>query len=88
MSAVRIGAVFQNRPVLAKMIRSANNAEPVNSTEETVMAREWVWLQCTESGDLNYRISINPKEYDTKKMVAKFCPKLRKHTEHKVKKGK
>jgi large subunit ribosomal protein L33 len=52
------------------------------------MAREWVWLQCTESGDLNYRITINPKEYDTKKMVSKFSPRLRKHTEHKVKKGK
>ena len=43
------------------------------------MAREYVWLQCTESGDLNYRISINPKEFNTKKMVAKFatCPRLR-----------
>jgi large subunit ribosomal protein L33 len=52
------------------------------------MAREWVWLQCTQTGDLNYRITIDPKEYDTKKMVNKFCPRLRKHTEHKVKKGK
>jgi large subunit ribosomal protein L33 len=60
----------------------------VNYREGKNMAREWVWLQCTESGDLNYRITINPKEYDTKKMVSKFCPRLRKHTEHKVKKGK
>jgi len=52
------------------------------------MAREMVWLQCTESNDLNYRISINPKEFDTKKLVKKFSPRLRKHTEHKVKKGK
>ena len=21
--------------------------------------REYVWLQCTESGDLNYRVSVN-----------------------------
>ncbi|MCL2648480.1 MAG: 50S ribosomal protein L33 [Phycisphaerales bacterium] len=52
------------------------------------MAREWVWLQCTQTGDLNYRITIDPKEFDTKKMVSKFSPRLRKHTEHKVKKGK
>ena len=52
------------------------------------MAREWVWLQCTQSGDLNYRITINPKEFDTKQLVNKFCPRLRKHTEHKIKKGK
>ena len=50
------------------------------------MAREMVWLQCTQTGDLNYRISIDSKEFDTKKMVKKFCPRLRKHTEHKVKK--
>ena len=36
------------------------------------MAREWVWLQCTETDDLNYRININPKEFDTKKLVSKF----------------
>ena len=25
------------------------------------VAREFVWLQCTESGDLNYRTSLNTK---------------------------
>ena len=50
------------------------------------MARETVWLQCTQSGDLNYRISIDPKEFDTKKTIKKFSPRLRKHTDHKVKK--
>jgi large subunit ribosomal protein L33 len=50
------------------------------------MAREWVWLQCTDCNELNYRITIDPKEFDTKKMVSKFCPHTRKHTEHKVKK--
>ncbi len=52
------------------------------------MAREWVWLQCTETQDLNYRITINPKEFDTKKTFSKFSPRVRKHTEHKIKKGK
>jgi large subunit ribosomal protein L33 len=61
---------------------------PSPPARKSAMAREWVWLQCTETSDLNYRITINPKEYDTKKMVSKFCPRLRKHTEHKVKKGK
>jgi large subunit ribosomal protein L33 len=54
--------------------------------EVPTMARETVWLQCTQSGDLNYRISIDPKEFDTKKTIRKFCPRLRKHTDHKVKK--
>ena len=52
------------------------------------MAREWVWLQCTQTQDLNYRMSINPKDMDTKKLFHKFSPRLRKHTEHKIKKGK
>ncbi len=50
------------------------------------MGRETVWLQCTETQDLNYRISINPKEFDTKKTIKKFSPRVRKHTEHKIKK--
>jgi len=52
------------------------------------MAREWVWLQCTDCSDLNYRITIDPKETDTKKLVSKFCPRTRKHMQHKIKKGK
>ena len=52
------------------------------------MAREWAWLQCSETKDLNYRISINPKEMDGKKTFFKFSPRLRKHTDHKIKKGK
>jgi len=61
-------------------------ARAVTSVKEPTMARETVWLQCTQSGDLNYRISIDPKEFDTKKTISKFSPRLRKHTEHKVKK--
>ena len=83
-----IGAAFTNRPDCAK-IRCLAGANPGRlDVREKVMAREWVWLQCTQTGDLNYRITIDPKEYDTKKMVSKFSPRLRKHTEHKVKKGK
>jgi large subunit ribosomal protein L33 len=29
--------------------------------KKKAMAREYVWLQCTETGDLNYRTSINVK---------------------------
>mgnify|MGYP003124383888 CR=1 FL=1 len=39
-------------------------------------AREYVWLQCTESGDLNYRV---------KEGYNKYSPRLRKHTLHKIK---
>ncbi len=51
-------------------------------------AREYVWLQCSESGDLNYRTSINVKGGMPEKLKAgfsKYCPRLRKHTLHKIK---
>ena len=51
-------------------------------------AREYVWLQCTESGELNYRISINTRggiAEGVRDGLKKYCPKLRKHTLHKIK---
>ena len=50
--------------------------------------REYVWLQCTESGDLNYRTSIRVKggiDEKVKEGFKKYCPRLRKHTLHKIK---
>ena len=50
--------------------------------------REFVWLQCTESGDLNYRTSIRVKggiDDKLKAGVQKYSPRLRKHTLHKIK---
>lgn len=52
------------------------------------VAREYIWLQCTETGDLNYRTSINVKGGITDKLkegMNKYCPRLRKHTLHKIK---
>ncbi|MBK9188752.1 MAG: 50S ribosomal protein L33 [Phycisphaerales bacterium] len=52
------------------------------------MAREYVWLQCTECGDLNYRTSLNTKggiPEGVKEGMKKFSPRLRKHTLHKIK---
>ena len=49
---------------------------------------EWVWLQCTETGDLNYRTRINAKTGVSESMkegIKKYSPRLRKHTVHKVK---
>ncbi len=51
-------------------------------------AREWVWLRCTETGDLNYRISVNLKGGMPEKLKAglrKYSSRLRKHTLHKIK---
>ena len=51
-------------------------------------AREYVWLQCTETRDLNYRTQINLKGGMREKLKAglkKYCPRLRKHTLHKIK---
>ena len=51
-------------------------------------AREYVWLQCSETGDLNYRTSVNVRGGVPEKLRAglnKYSPRLRKHTLHKIK---
>jgi len=53
--------------------------------------REWVWLQCTETGDLNYRTQMNVQGGLPEKFkgagsgLNKYSKRLRKHTLHKVK---
>jgi len=51
-------------------------------------AREYVWLQCSETGDLNYRTSVNTRGGISERIkggLRKFSPRLRKHTLHKIK---
>jgi large subunit ribosomal protein L33 len=48
-------------------------------------SREMVWLQCTETGDLNYRTEIKVAGGPQKIEVKKYSPRLRRHTMHKVK---
>ena len=55
--------------------------------KKKAQAREYVWLQCTETGDLNYRTSINVKggiSDRVKEGYNKYSPRLRKHTLHKI----
>ena len=50
--------------------------------------REFVWLQCSESGDLNYRTSIKVKGGISERLkegLKKYSPRLRRHTLHKIK---
>ena len=50
--------------------------------------REHVWLQCSETGDLNYRVSVNVRGGLPEGLqggLKKYSPRLRKHTLHKVK---
>ena len=50
--------------------------------------REYVWLECSESGELNYRTSVNVQQGVPEKLKAglqKYCPRLRRHTLHKIK---
>ena len=50
--------------------------------------REHVWLQCTETGDQNYRVSIDARGGVPEAMregLRKYCPRLRRHTIHKIK---
>ena len=51
-------------------------------------AVEYVWLQCSETNDLNYRTPINVRGGMPEKLktcLMKYSPRLRKHTLHKVK---
>lgn len=47
--------------------------------------REYVWLQCTETGDLNYRTEVKVAGGTPKLELKKYCPRLRKRTVHKLK---
>ncbi len=46
------------------------------------LAREYVWLKCTETGDLNYRTQRNKSNMEGPLKVKKYSPRLRRHTEH------
>jgi large subunit ribosomal protein L33 len=51
-------------------------------------AVEFVWLQCSDCGDLNYRTPVNVKGGMPEKLkegMQKYCPRTRKHTLHKIK---
>ena len=52
-------------------------------------AVEYVWLQCSECDELNYRTPVNVKGGMPEKLkegLKKYSPRVRKHTLHKVKK--
>ena len=42
-----------------------------------------IGLKCSESGDINYTTTKNPKTKTEKFETKKFCPRLKKHTIHK-----
>jgi large subunit ribosomal protein L33 len=47
--------------------------------------REYVWLQCTDCGDLNYRTTVNVMGGTPKLELKKYCKRSRKRTAHKIK---
>ena len=51
-------------------------------------ARGYVWLQCTETGDYNYRASKRIKGNPYKLELKKYSPRLKRHTIHKESKKK
>jgi len=48
-------------------------------------AREYVWLQCTSCDELNYRTQVRTLGGTPKLALKKYCPRERKHTQHKLK---
>lgn len=51
-------------------------------------SRGYVWLQCTETGDLNYRVQKRIKGNPYKLELKKYSSRLKKHTIHKESKKK
>ncbi|MCH8253606.1 MAG: 50S ribosomal protein L33 [Planctomycetes bacterium] len=47
--------------------------------------REYVWLQCKECNDLNYRTTVNVMGGTPKIELKKYCKRERKRTPHKIK---
>ena len=47
--------------------------------------REWVWMQCGECGDLNYRTSVSVMGGVPKLQRNRYCKRERRHTLHKLK---
>jgi large subunit ribosomal protein L33 len=48
-------------------------------------AREYVWLQCNECSELNYRTNVRVQGGMPKIQLKKYCASERKHTMHKIK---
>ncbi|MFP4104712.1 MAG: 50S ribosomal protein L33 [Phycisphaerae bacterium] len=48
-------------------------------------AREYVWMQCSSCKELNYRTNVRTQGGMPKITLSKYCPRERKHTEHKIK---
>jgi len=46
--------------------------------------REYVWLECKECGDRNYRTEVNVQGGTPKFELVKFCKRERKRTTHKI----
>ncbi|MBW8016002.1 MAG: 50S ribosomal protein L33 [Planctomycetes bacterium] len=46
--------------------------------------REFVWLECKECGERNYRTEVNVQGGTPKFELNKFCKKERKRTPHKI----
>jgi len=48
--------------------------------------REYYWLECSETGDRNYRTEVNISGGVPKLELMKYSKRLRKRTLHKLKK--
>ena len=69
-------------------IADCGKLDPLPMAKKKAGAVEYVWLVCSECGDLNYRTPLNVKGGMPEKMkqgLKKYSPRLRKHTLHKIK---
>jgi len=71
-------------PVLSAGRMRKNRRVPCRLGNER-MAREYVTLECMSCGSRNYRTQMETRG-DTKLRLKKYCPRERKHTEHRERK--
>lgn len=65
--------------------RAANGAAGLESfMAKKKSKREYVWLECTECRQRNYRTEVSVAEGTPKLQLKKFCKTERKHTVHKL----
>jgi large subunit ribosomal protein L33 len=77
---IKYNGLFGSAPRLRRTIRRMGEFRMAKSKKKA----ESVFLVCKETGDYNYTLRRKPG--GEKLTLKKYCPRLRKHTEHSEKK--
>jgi large subunit ribosomal protein L33 len=80
------GRPGRSRPGRAAQLKRGeipgSDASPGDVTKQEQVMREYVWLECSECKDRNYRVQKETRGADRLELK-KYCRRERKHTVHK-----